>query len=641
MTVRRAAAAIAFGLLLIVLIAVAIRNIELVTGQYLSNGVPPLPALAVLLLLSALRPFLRRHAPRLAPNRAQILLLYSMLTVSVILSGLYHVRAFLPQLVDLQYTGRENPRYAEYARTLPAWYAPQDAQAVKDYFEGAKGGHIPWRVWLGPLSCWSLFFLALFVGVFSLVTLVQRQWIHHEKLSFPLLTIPLALTTENPLAEGSVRLRRWLFALGFGVAALFNGINILHIFQPSVPAPGFALSFNGLFPNRPWTPLEQLRLYFMLETIGIGYFIPLEISFSAWFFYLVVNRGIAIAGTAAGYDLPGFPFMREASAGGYVAAGLLLLWGLRRHFRLRSGQSKIENPWAWAGLFGSSLFILGFCRAAGLALPLALAYFGVIALFVLVYARIRAETGVPFGFIYPEGLPKEMLLNGLSVPVALQWGGVQSFVLLNSLNWLSYFHHPMEQVAYQLDSAKLAEEGRIARRILFTALLLAFIVGLGAAFWAHLSACCAQGSNLTPSAGGIGEYRAQMAHQSNQQMASRLASPPPRDYPRLLATTGGFGFVVLLTALRQRFVGFPFHPLGFLMATAYGDSATGWFPLLVAWLVKFCLLRYGGMRMYRAGMPFFLGLAIGHFLVAGLLWPVISLFIASEAANAYHLVFGE
>ncbi len=31
----------------------------------------------------------------------------------------------------------------------------------------------------------------------------------------------------------------------------------------------------------------------------------------------------------------------------------------------------------------------------------------------------------------------------------------------------------------------------------------------------------------------------------------------------------------------------------------------------------------------------------GHLLVGGLLWPLFSLTIAREAANAYHLVFGE
>jgi hypothetical protein len=65
-----------------------------------------------------------------------------------------------------------------------------------------------------------------------------------------------------------------------------------------------------------------------------------------------------------------------------------------------------------------------------------------------------------------------------------------------------------------------------------------------------------------------------------------------------------------------------------------------WFPLLVAWFVKASLLRIGGLTFYRRGMPFFLGLAMGHFFMAGVFWPVLSLFLAPEASRAYPLYFG-
>jgi len=653
LTFRQAALAVAGGLALIVLIAWLIRHTELVTGQYVSTGVPPLPAFGVLVVLSVSRPLLRRAAPRLAPSRAQILLIYAMLTVSVVLSGLYHVRGFLPELVALQYWGRPDSPLARhlagYAGYLPSWYAPHDLAAIKRYYEGGLDRSLPWNVWLLPLACWSLFFLAMFLGVFSFVTLVQRQWTRSERLSFPLLTLPLAMTSEDWSAYGSLHSRRALFLMGFGVAALFDGINILHTFSPSIPSLGFQISFSGLFPDRPWTPLQSVRLYLMLETIGLGYFVPLDLSFSIWFFY-VLNRAFAVAGTAAGNDEPGFPFTQEQSAGGYLAVALFLVWGLRRTLgrSLRSAFGRgprdaeaVRERWAWIGLLGSVLFILGFCRAAGFSLWLAVPFFGVLAMFTLVYARIRAETGVPFQFIYPWGLPKEMVLNAFSVPQALSWGGTGSFVLFSSFAWLSNNHPPMEQAAYQLDSVKLSQEARIPYKTLFIALLLAFIVGLWAAYWAHLSAYYAQGSNLIPSAGQIGEAREVQARQDYELMASQLSSPPHQNLSRLFAMFGGFCFAGALAAIRQKWVGSPFHPLGFLVATGFGDISTSWFPMLVAWAAKGTILKLGGLPLYRRGMPFFLGLAIGHLLIGGLLWPCIGLFISKEAANAYHLLFGE
>jgi len=654
LTFRYAAIAVAVGLVAIVLTAVAVRYIELVSGQYVSTAVPPLPAFAVLLIFSLMRSLLSHRFPRLVPSRAQGLLIYAMLTLAVILNGLYHVRGFLPHLVALQYWGRPESRLGglglgQYVHHLPRWYAPQDIQAVVDYYEGTGHGVIPWQAWFMPLFWWSLFFVAVFCGVFSLVILVRRQWIQHEKLSFPLLTIPLALTSGDWSSFGSVRSRRSLFGIGFGIALAFNGLNILHVLYPSVPGIGFSFSLSPFFPNRPWTPFGSVQFYYMLEAIGIGYFMPLEITFSIWFFYLL-NRLIAVAGTAAGYDVPGFPFTQDQSMGGYLAVGLFLIWGMRRTLatslresfrRGRISPGFAAGRWAWAGLIASALFVLGFCSVAGLSLKLAIPFFIVIGIITLVYARIRAESGIPFQFIHPYGVPHEFVLNVISVPKAIQWGGAGSFVLYFTFGWMSTHNDPMEQTAYQLDSVKLAKESSIPLRTLFLAILIAFIVGLVAAYWSHLGAYYTQGSNLTPSAGGIGEYREMQARGEYQKMHSLLAMPPPRNTPALVASLGGFCLAFSLAWLRRHWLGCPFHPLGFLIANATGDSCTSLFAMFVAWLLKALVLKVGGLRYYRQGIPFFLGLAIGHFLIGGIFWPIFALSLTKEAANSYHLLFGD
>lgn len=647
LTAMRAVAATLAGLFCIVLTGIAIRHSELVTGQYISTGVPPLPALGVLVALAAVAPPLQRRFPRLAPSRAQILLIYCMLTVAIVLNGLYHIRAFLPHLVSLQYGGRSEPRLLEYARFLPAWYAPHDPEAIRSYYEGAREKPLPWAVWAAPLGAWTLFFLAIFVGAFSLTTLLRKPWTQDERLSFPLVTLPLALTKSDWSEFGSRAQRRALFRLGFGLAAAYSAINIAHAFAPWLPALPFSIGLEGISLERPWTPLGAVRAYFMLDAVGIGYLVPLDLLFSVWFFYLC-NRAFAVAGTLAGWDEPGFPFTQQQSAGGYIALGLLLLWRLRRPLRASLGRAfgpsasdASGERWAWIGLAGSAFCALGYCRLAGLSLWLAVPFFAILGLFTLVYIRIRGEVGVPFQFIYPWTMPKTMLLDFFSVPNAMIWGGASSMVLLSSLAWLSSNHHPLEQAAYQFDSARIASEAKIPHRVLFVALLLAFVVGLWTAFGTHLSAYYAQGSNLIPSAGGYGEYRAAMAREEYQRMASQLASVAPAPPGPKRAYLAGFLFTALLVTLRSLWPGSPFHPFGFLISTAFGNTSTSWFPLLLAWAAKFVLLRYGGLRLYRQGIPFFLGLAVGHFVTGGLIWPLLGQVVSPDAANSYHLLFGE
>src|SRR5262249_15508331 len=155
-----------------------------------------------------------------------------------------------------------------------------------------------------------------------------------------------------------------------------------------------------------------------------------------------------------------------------------------------------EGRLAYASLIASCAALGGWCWLAGFDLRIAGAYFGIILCFVLVYARLRAETGVPFEFIYPYGLPKEMLVNAAGPSALLHDGGPRTWVILSSLAWLSRHHSPETMGAYQIDSLKLSETAGIARRWMLAALLLALTIGLIAAFWIHLHAFYAVGSNL-------------------------------------------------------------------------------------------------------------------------------------------------
>ena len=67
------------------------------------------------------------------------------------------------------------------------------------------------------------------------------------------------------------------------------------------------------------------------------YFIPLDILFSAWFFYLV-RKGLEVFGRAMGWrdlgwDAAGFPFTRSQAAGAWIALFFLLVWAERHHLR--------------------------------------------------------------------------------------------------------------------------------------------------------------------------------------------------------------------------------------------------------------------------------------------------------------------
>jgi hypothetical protein len=81
-------------------------------------------------------------------------------------------------------------------------------------------------------------------------------------------------------------------------------------------------------------------------------------------------------------------------------------------------------------------------------------------------------------------------------------------------------------------------------------------------------------------------------------------------YDRLAAMGVGGAVTMALGVLRQRFIWWPFHPIGYVMAGTATSSAF-WFPYLLAWLAKGLVLRYGGMNLYRNTLPLVYGLILG------------------------------
>ena len=75
-----------------------------------------------------------------------------------------------------------------------------------------------------------------------------------------------------------------------------------------------------------------------------------------------------------------------------------------------------------------------------------------------------------------------------------------------------------------------------------------------------------------------------------------------------------------LSALRARFVGFPLNAAAYAMNITFATDFF-WCDMFVAWLIKILILRYGGRNLYRAALPFFLGLILGDF-VSGSAWSI-------------------
>src|SRR5581483_509552 len=92
-------------------------------------------------------------------------------------------------------------------------------------------------------------------------------------------------------------------------------------------------------------------------------------------------------------------------------------------------------------------------------------------------------------------------------------------------------------------------------------------------------------------------------------MAERNANPVGPNYSGWALAVGGGLFAWFLAFMRQRYVWWPFHPVGFAIAPTWIVNEI-WLSAFIAWLLRGLIVRYGGLRGHRrAWQPDLLDLA--------------------------------
>jgi hypothetical protein len=588
----------------------------------------------VLFGLVLLNELLRRWTPRLAFTQGELLTTYAMLTTSVGIAGLGQMQ-FLPQALGgaFHFATPEN-RWAEFQPLIPRWLVPAP-EVLELFYKGnstffTRAHLLGWAV---PIIAWSAFILALIGAMLCLNTMIRRQWIDHERLTFPLVYLPLELTRSE---SSRSLLRSRAFWIAFGIACVFRSISGVHRVAPSFPDladftfKGQQINLEPYFVDYPWSAIGFFRISFHPMIVGITYFLPLDVSFSAWFFYLLVKvENVLVA--AMGWQQAGGspnarpPYTGEQGAGAFIAIAALALWGARRHLaavwrKAFTGDRRVEDrdePLSYrAAVFGflaAFTFLVGFMVVARMTWQHATLFFALYFLYILACTRFRAEAGPMLGY-GPNVNPHRLMVD---------IGGVRAWSAqdLTSFSYLHWFDSDYRTVAMpqQLEVFKLADSARFSPRRLTPWLLVATALAAVASFIAVLAIYYHYGAT-TPR--GDNGWRVWNGRYPFETLQSWLRNPADTDWVRVRWIGVGAAVASALVFLRSQLFWWPFHPSGFALAQAGAAMQWVWFPTLMGSVVKAVILRYGGMQLYRAWIPFFLGLLLGD-IVIGVLWSLI------------------
>jgi len=285
---------------------------------------------------------------------------------------------------------------------------------------------------------------------------------------------------------------------------------------------------------------------------------------------------------------------------------------LRRVISMKSDD--LDEPMSYRftilGLIGGLLFLVFFCLRAGMGLFSILLFFFLYFAISIAITRMRAELGPPTHEL--TGMNAGQIMVDIFGSRRL---GVKNLLVFSHYFWFfnrTYRNHAMPQ---QLEGFKIAQKIGVHPKTVVYAVLVGTIFGLLSAFWADLHI-----SYRVAGAPGSG-----FSWESMNMLTWRLNSMKTPDLGATTFMLLGGAFTTFLTIMRMRFLWWPFHPVGYALSMNFGVDYI-WFTLVIGSVLKWAILKFGGLRALRKSSPFFLGLILGEYAV-GSFWSALSVFL--------------
>ena len=275
---------------------------------------------------------IKQVSPKSALTQAEFITIYAMLSIASGLAGHDALALTIPALSHAFWFATPENDWADLIHSyIPEFLVVSD----KEILRGVYDGETPFYnrqimgAWMGPTLWWTSFIMAVSTIMICLNVMVRKQWTEHEKLSYPIIQLPMAIT-EHGGAAGFFRNR--LLWYGFIVAGFIDIWHGLAFFFPSLP--DFSVRHNArnwgkFFTDRPWNAIGNVPVPLYPFVIALGFFLPLDLSFSLWFFYLF-SKIQQVVGSALGIPGP-FPYPFEQSIGGWLSIFIMAVLVTRRH----------------------------------------------------------------------------------------------------------------------------------------------------------------------------------------------------------------------------------------------------------------------------------------------------------------------
>ena len=544
---------------------------------------------------------------------------------------------FLQMLTMPAYYASPENRFDEFLLPyMPEWATITNRDAVRGFYEGLPpGSPFPWGEWFSVLFWWSTLIASILTIHLCLSTLLRKQWMEYERLSFPVATALLELTGVSG-TTGTLRtlVRNRLFQWGFGLVFVIIAWNVFTWHSVNLPMFPFLAGRYGRHVIAVAPGFPSIVTTFVLLTFCLGYFTKLEVLFSLWFFHIlqIVQVGLF---NRFGLDLgANDPYSSSHPAIGWETFGGMVVfvgWGFwiaRSHFKdifrkaflndktVDDSEEIMSYRTAVWLLIACSAFVFLWLYRAGMGAGPVLAWsFAMLVLFVGM-SRIVVESGLVYLRVplTAQGFTWHLFGVGNMGPAGASILTLTMSLVADGKTFATtqMAHVPRLSMAMAQRSRRSVPPTVLMGCIIGAAVVVMFVIyqgyyGIGSANFGRTTF---QGVG---SLNGAGFSRLAISRiQENTQST---------DWNRLMFMGIGGTFTAILYYLRYRFPGFPIHPIGFTICGMV-EMQDNSFSIFLIWGVKTIIMKLGGLERYRHYAPFFLGMIMGY--IAGVTLGVVT-----------------
>jgi len=498
-------------------------------------------------------------------------------------------------------------------------------------------GGIPFREWSQPAIFWMSFLTLLLTGTFMMAVIMRRQWVENERYPLPVAQIPIRLLglNENPDDLSTGRLPSiWktpIMWTGFAITFIWCMMKIWSAYNMSVPNLGINVPLGPYFSESAMAPVfNEVSLKVASIFLALGLFMELNILMTLVLGYFLFRAQYWFGEAYGLSSMSEYPFAAEQTNGSYLMYALLVIFFTRKYLWRVLVEAVRGRKADTAGelevlSYRACLIILALCFGgvalwadwAGVGMAGMLMFYTILLLISFVAAKLRAECGVPFSTYFPYGIFLLIPLFG-GAPLIVPAG----FFFIAMISEILFLRSFLLIPGIQLEAIELGRRARVVPRHMIYVCVLglfgAWIIG----GWFTLSNSYTTGIGTPAQVSKtywFNSYNSYIKSADQSVATPEMSAEPERaesnsrfkNNPSFWATIFGAGTVSVITVLRQYFAGLWFHPIGLLVGSSWMIQEA-WGSLLLAWIIRFTVLKLGGAAIVRTKlMPFAVGIFLG------------------------------